>query len=80
MTGGLPCGQGVIMDVDDDVYNLIIGEQGEDEACNDVVRRCWACHPPASEQARPGRGHPVPAASLPPGHPPTAQGGITCPR
>jgi negative regulator of replication initiation len=47
MTGGLPGGQGVNIDVDEDIYHLITGEQGEGETCNDVVRRILGM-PPAS--------------------------------
>jgi hypothetical protein len=32
-------GQGVIIEVDDDIYHWITGQQGEGETCNDVVRR-----------------------------------------
>jgi negative regulator of replication initiation len=45
MIDGPSGGQGVIIDVDDDIYHLITGEQGEGETCNDVVRRLLGMPP-----------------------------------
>jgi negative regulator of replication initiation len=44
-TGGLPGGQGVIIEVDDDIYHWITGQQGDGETCNDVVRRLLGMPP-----------------------------------